>query len=109
MTAKTPRAPSDSAPAPRRPWPLGGQTPWLRLMRRAVLGLVGIAKRHGARLGWAALAGVCGAAAFPVVIAAISRQPLLDAGPREILILVPAGVLYRFAALPSWRRAAVYG
>jgi apolipoprotein N-acyltransferase len=70
--------------------------------------LLAALRTHAAGLGAAVLGGLCGAAGFPLVIEAVSTEPLLDAGPRELFILVPAAILYRFAELPG-RRAAGYG
>ncbi|MBI5509155.1 MAG: apolipoprotein N-acyltransferase [Deltaproteobacteria bacterium] len=58
-------------------------------------------------LGLALLAGGLGALAFPFVLPGLGARPLLDALPRELLILPAAAILYRLSGGPTRRRGRV--
>ncbi len=59
-------------------------------------------------LGLGALAGLLGALGFPLVLPAFGDQVLLDAGPREVLLFVAVGILYRVVeGRASLRRRAL--
>jgi apolipoprotein N-acyltransferase len=60
------------------------------------------------QLGWAALTGLSAAFAFPLVIAAVSPEPLLDFAPRELFVFVATALLYARCRQGTLREAMLW-